>query len=366
MILRTPDFYDEFRCIAGECKDSCCIGWELDIDDETFGLYKNAKGEFGERLRAHMQEGDESTDECNTFVLNGKRCPFLNDKNLCDIYINLGEKSLCEVCTEYPRFAVEYDNVLEKSMALSCEEVGRLLFERTTPVRIVEREIDKNPEYEDVETFYTDELRKARDRELFILSDRTKTMHERLEEYLGYADHIQNLINMEAGRPGGLKKGVDGRFSKKIIKEPSLRESRDNFELRMSILSGLEVLDSEWSDTCKELNLHFSNSPTYTEDMKKFLSEPSITEELAIWWEALYNYFTFRYMIKSVYDCEFSMRAKFARLSCDTIRDMALMRWLDTGKFELADMIDVARIYSKEVEHSEDNLDYLADELLFG
>ena len=35
MILRVPFYYKEFHCIADACKDSCCIGWEIDIDEET-------------------------------------------------------------------------------------------------------------------------------------------------------------------------------------------------------------------------------------------------------------------------------------------------------------------------------------------
>ena len=35
MIFRTPDFYRDFHCIADRCSDSCCIGWEIDIDPDT-------------------------------------------------------------------------------------------------------------------------------------------------------------------------------------------------------------------------------------------------------------------------------------------------------------------------------------------
>ena len=31
MIVRVPDYFSEFSCIAGDCKDSCCLGWEIDI-----------------------------------------------------------------------------------------------------------------------------------------------------------------------------------------------------------------------------------------------------------------------------------------------------------------------------------------------
>ena len=43
MKLRIPDYYDSFQCIAGDCTDSCCIGWELDIDEESYAAYKRSR-----------------------------------------------------------------------------------------------------------------------------------------------------------------------------------------------------------------------------------------------------------------------------------------------------------------------------------
>lgn len=40
MILRVPDYFDEFECIAGRCRHSCCAGWEVEIDEKTFDYYK--------------------------------------------------------------------------------------------------------------------------------------------------------------------------------------------------------------------------------------------------------------------------------------------------------------------------------------
>ena len=90
MRLRVPSYYKEFRCIADRCQDSCCIGWEIDIDEDTFSYYKSVEGAFGERLRSHMV-----SEDVNSFTLkeNGW-CPFLNSKKLCDICIELGEEAL--------------------------------------------------------------------------------------------------------------------------------------------------------------------------------------------------------------------------------------------------------------------------------
>ena len=129
MRLRVPYYYKEFKCIAGACKDSCCVGWEIDIDEDTFSYYQEVEGDFGDRLRSSMAAGEE-----NTFVLKNGRCPFLNQENLCDICLELGEEALCQVCTEYPRFVTEYSDVTEKSLALSCEVVGELVFGRKEPI----------------------------------------------------------------------------------------------------------------------------------------------------------------------------------------------------------------------------------------
>ena len=65
MILRVPSYYKEFRCTADRCADSCCIGWELDIDEDTVAYYEQVKGAFGDRLRAHMV----LVDGCHSFAL---------------------------------------------------------------------------------------------------------------------------------------------------------------------------------------------------------------------------------------------------------------------------------------------------------
>ena len=88
MIYRNPDYCRKFRCIADKCGDNCCIGWEIDIDEKTAEYYEKVGGEFGEKLRKNISG--------NSFVLGeNERCPFLNDCNLCEIFINLGEDKLC-------------------------------------------------------------------------------------------------------------------------------------------------------------------------------------------------------------------------------------------------------------------------------
>ena len=47
-----PDYYKNFCCIGGECKDNCCAaGWQITIDEESLERYEKMEGEIGVRLR---------------------------------------------------------------------------------------------------------------------------------------------------------------------------------------------------------------------------------------------------------------------------------------------------------------------------
>lgn len=82
-----PDYYNDFKCLAGDCKHSCCIGWEIDIDADTLEYYNSVEGDFGKRLKNNISHNEDTAffamDSCG-------RCPFLNEKGLCDIMLNLG------------------------------------------------------------------------------------------------------------------------------------------------------------------------------------------------------------------------------------------------------------------------------------
>lgn len=35
MKLRVPDYFDDFSCLAGACPHSCCMEWEVVLDEDT-------------------------------------------------------------------------------------------------------------------------------------------------------------------------------------------------------------------------------------------------------------------------------------------------------------------------------------------
>lgn len=129
MKVLKPYYYDRFQCIANECMDSCCIGWNVYIDKKSYNKYKKTSGEFGKLLDKNISKNRINNNDLNygkMKLILGK-CPFLNEDSLCDIYINLGENSLGNTCKTYPRLINKYEEICEKNLTLSCPEVARLM-----------------------------------------------------------------------------------------------------------------------------------------------------------------------------------------------------------------------------------------------
>ncbi len=124
-MLIKPDFFDGFTCLAGGCHDTCCAGWEIDVDEETAALYSAMPGENGERLR-RILSGCRNADGTLSLCREGERCPFLQNDGLCRLIIDAGEEALCDICREHPRFYEWGGGVCEAGLGLCCEEAAEL------------------------------------------------------------------------------------------------------------------------------------------------------------------------------------------------------------------------------------------------
>ena len=147
MKLYAPTYYKRFRCIADRCEHSCCIGWEIDIDNEAIEKYKSLKHRYGEVIRDSI-----STDETPHFKLGEhERCPHLDECGLCKIILNVGEDYLCDICREHPRF-YNYTDVAEVGIGMSCAEAARLILS-SSDYATLESIVSVDAEADDVE-FY--------------------------------------------------------------------------------------------------------------------------------------------------------------------------------------------------------------------
>ncbi len=123
MKLFAPSYYKNFVCIADACRHSCCIGWEIDIDEDTKKKYEGITDPYGEVIRQSIEEGDTP----HFSLGEHERCPHLDEKGLCRIISCLGNGYLCDICREHPRFYHETAHGIEVGIGMSCEEACRLI-----------------------------------------------------------------------------------------------------------------------------------------------------------------------------------------------------------------------------------------------
>lgn len=168
-----PDFYPEFRCTASSCRHSCCRGWEIDVDEDTLRLYDDLSGELGQTIRKSI-----GRDPTPHFILtDDESCPFLQPDGLCRLILTLGEESLCDICTEHPRFYNDYPDRTEVGLGLCCEEAVRLLLSSDEPLCLI-AELDEGDELCPTPALV------LRERIFDILADRTLPLCERMDRAL--------------------------------------------------------------------------------------------------------------------------------------------------------------------------------------
>lgn len=85
------------------------------IDDQTLKKYQHFKGPFRNRLHNDIDWKQ------HVFRQYNRRCAFLNEENLCDIYTEAGPEMFCRTCRNYPRHIEEFEGLRE----ISCRSPVR-------------------------------------------------------------------------------------------------------------------------------------------------------------------------------------------------------------------------------------------------
>ena len=333
MIFRVPNYYRDFKCTADKCSDNCCIGWEIDIDSETMKKYDSVTGEFKNKMQSGI-----STSGTPHFILDkDERCPFLNDKNLCEIFINLGESCLCQICTDHPRYYEWFGDIKEGGVGICCEEAAKLILTDDKPFSYYETDIpDEDSDGCDEEFF--EYLQCMREKIITHLNNKSLPLKKRLHNILVYANAMQ------------------GRY--------------DDFDFTVYDISEA-VNENTTADSTKEMISFFADSlefmggenlfkplcDNYTAvkaESEKFLLEyPQVYDYL----ENLAVYFIWRHFLKGVFEEEFYSKAAFAVIS--TV--MCGLLFMNSFSFDEQTAVRMSVYYSKQVEYSEENLERLYD-----
>ena len=340
-----PHFYDQFTCTAGDCPDTCCAGWQIVIDEDSLERYGKEQGEFGKRLRNSI----DWEEEC--FYQKNRRCAFLNDENLCDLYKALGPDALCDTCRLYPRHTEEYEGLRELSLSLSCPEAARIILSCKEPVRFLEEEDDLEDDFEEFDFMMFSQLEDTRDVLFSILQDRslpltlrmsaseqlTEQYQIRVEEQKEY--EIDELLrNCEAHHQRKkLQEFVSESLAEKGIDAASLHRWARQIE-ELQVLRGLERLRPEWDDVLDgaEKWLYQGSEETYhkicEEFHKAYGSLGSHKEEWENLGEQLLMFFVYTYFCGAVYDDMVCSKMELALFSVRWIQEFLMVRWLENGK----------------------------------
>ena len=298
-----PNYYHKFKCIASECLHSCCIGWEIDIDPACVETYRKVEGELGERLQKNIA-WDEKPPH---FILGvAERCPFLNEENLCDLILRLGEDSLCEICSEHPRFYHVLPDRTEAGLGLCCEAAGRLILGQSEPVCLLGAEEDG------------DEVLRFRDALIALAQDRSLPLKERMRKILDFCE-----------------------------------KTHQNFGDFAEVLRDLERLDPAWDSV-----LDFLGKPANISGFDAFMMGRSYE------YEQFLVYLLYRHVACAFDLADAKTWGAFAVVGCEILYRMGAAIWTETGMFSFEDQVELARMFSSEIEYSEENLDRLF-ELLY-
>ena len=303
MKLIAPDYYKDFACIADRCNHSCCIGWEIDIDEDALSRFESLEGDYGPVLRSRIDyEG-----EVPHFRLGaGERCPFLQENGLCEMILTLGEDALCQICTDHPRYRNYFTDRTEIGLGLCCEAAGALILGRTDPVALTELEDDGLTEETDPEE---ETLLSFRDMLFSVMQDRTCTLEERLEELLATCGAV-------------LPEGGVTEWAKFLLT--------------------LERLDEGWTEKLTAL----------TKDAPLPVGTP---------WDIPLEQagvcFLYRHLSAALDDGDVASKAAFAALSVKLLWAL----FVREGGSTLSELVELARMYSGEIEYSEENLQAVFD-----
>ena len=296
MILRTPEFYKDFKCIAGDCPDSCCQGWEVDADEESLEYYKTLSGEIRQRIDSVL---DKDEFENTIFRLaKNKRCPFLNSKNLCDMHIAIGGEHTPYTCRMFPRFINNYGATREMGVSFSCPVASDMMFNLKEPMSFCDELNDFPPELNEIDAQTYFYLATARKKAFSIAQDRGLNIKERMIKLLDFACDAQK--DLEEYTEGG----EDIPFFD-VFKNP-------------------ELINPEWTQRVNNGKIKPVSNEIFNEN--------------------ILSYFIFRYFLEAVYDYDVLSKIKMAVIGVLIVTYFGEDSW-------------TIHLWSKETEHSQYNMD---------
>ena len=333
MINTYPTYYKKFKCIADKCPDTCCAGWEVVVDPESLEKYKALKGAYADKIN-NLTAVDDDGD--TVFISKNKCCPFLLESGLCEMYTELGESYLCRTCKQFPRHKIYFGARVETGISLSCPEAARLITESSDPITFESEEIHAEilPTAIDPNSYFT--LLAARKTAINILQNRKFSIENRIIAFLEFSAAVQLCLRKKEFEKA--KEISADSFLNAAHSEHSPKRAKRAIKKIFSDCKNLEMLDSSWLSKLEKAEI--AQIPSCSGFEWEF--------------EHIMVYFVFRYFMAAVFDGDLLTKSKLAAVSFIVIRRLQAETFSDKQA-----RINAMQKYSKEVEHSAQNMEYL-------
>ena len=280
----TPNYMTNFKCIGKDCIDSCCTGWRIDIDKETYKNYINSsEKKINIISKQYLLKNDTKTNLSYASVQNKNRsCPFLADNKSCDAYNILGKENLSIGCSTYPRVVKKLGNLSFIAGELSCPEISKLCL--STP-KIKINKLKKNDLKNifnsnkvhtiDIPQDLPDGIRDFFEM-VFVKLSNKDTFFQNLEEIILYFYNIKNKVdnfsqsNVFLYEKEKLKKSnlfEQSRFLPKMLFKENLDKHSRYLRIRIKAAEKSKYFDLTEND----FKIKYINN--YNIKLKKFIRE---------------------------------------------------------------------------------------------
>lgn len=373
MKVLKPFYYDDFKCIGGECIDNCCgNNWRIDIDEKTYKKYKKLKGEWGKKINNNISRKRSNPNylQYGKINLKNNRCSLLSEDGLCTIHGSLGEDYLCNTCRVYPREIRKYGEIYERNLSISCPEVARYIIKSKDNFSFDledEKLSDLDKDYI-VNNKYNEKLYNilwdTRSLAMEIIQFKEIEIWKRISFFKMLTDKVQNIINE---KQYDNYEEVLNNFREQIT-SINVINSLDKISVSSDakvkfIQSALQVRanqgtnNEKFDNLLKEYNELFdkdidfkSNVENIIEKEKEFniyLKEhKNILENLLI-------YLIYKYFMNALYSKDLNAEVNNIILSYAMVKMLLLSRYNKNNKeLNEEDFVEVFYLFSRTVEHN--------------
>ena len=379
MKVLKPFYYDDFKCIANDCIDSCCIGWQISIDQNTYKKYKKVKGVFGKELNNGINRirSKSSKLEYGKLKLKDKRCSMLNEDNLCNVYINLGESYLCNTCKIYPRDINKYGEIYERNLNMSCPEVARYFVRHKNnfSFNMDEQDLSDLDRQYIVDKSYDEKLYNflwdSRSLAMEIIQFKEIEIWKRIIFLKMLTDRVQKLIDEENYEN---YEKVLNAFRNEIT-NINVINSLDKIKLVpnvkvnfiksvIDISANYEIRNEKYRKLIEEYNKLFINNNDVKESIKFILEkETEFNEYLKAEdyiFENLLSYLIYKYFMRVLYTKDLNKEINNNIIIYAMIKMLLLGRYnANENKLNEDDFVEVFYVFSRVIEHKPEFLDRL-------